>query len=60
MTSTLMLVPRAAPLFFTLPLHARWLSGYCTAHKEIIKLTHFSQIKAAAILLKLRDSMDRN
>jgi hypothetical protein len=31
-----------------------------TAHKEINKLTHFSQIDAAAILLKLLDSLDHD
>jgi hypothetical protein len=30
-------------------LHARWVSRHCAAHKEIIKLMHLSQIKAADI-----------
>jgi len=37
-----------------------WPPRYCAAHKEIIKLTHFSQIKAAAISLKSLDSPDHN
>jgi hypothetical protein len=41
-------------------LHARWPARYCTAHKEIIKLTHFSQINAAAISLVLLDSLYHN